>query len=258
MSEGRVRFSRDGAVGRIVFDNQASLNALTFDMWRQLGDICTEIAEDKSLRVVTLRGAGGKAFLAGTAIDGFLDFKSGADGVAYENEMDGYVGLVETLPMTTIAIVEGWAVGGGLALACACDLRIATTDAKFGSPLGRSIGNCLSARGYARLVAHLGVAQAKRVLLLGEMLTAQELLDLGLLLRVVEAGDLEDVLATVTARAAANAPLTSRVSKEAIRRLTYRALPDTDDLIAQVYGSHDFKTAVRDFLNKTPRTWTGS
>jgi enoyl-CoA hydratase len=258
MSEGRVRFSRDGAIGRIVFDNQASLNALTFDMWRQLGDICTDIAEDKTLRVVTLRGAGGKAFLAGTAIDGFLDFKSGADGVAYEHEMDGYVGLVETLPMTTIAIVEGWAVGGGLALACACDLRIATADAKFGSPLGRSIGNCLSARGYARLVAHLGVTQAKRVLLLGEMLTAQELLDLGLLLRVVEADALEETLAAVTERAAANAPLTSQVSKEAIRRLTYRALPDTDDLIAQVYGSRDFKAAVRDFLNKTPRTWTGS
>lgn len=258
MSEGQVRFSREGAVGHIVFDNQASLNALTFDMWHQLGQICTDLAKDDRLRVVTLRGAGGKAFLAGTAIDGFLAFESGQDGVDYEHEMDSYVGLVETLPMTTISIVEGWAVGGGLALSCACDLRIATLDSKFGSPLGRSIGNCLSSRGYTRLVANVGIAQAKRILLLGEMLTAQELLDLGALHQAVERDQLEDAVQRMIERAAANAPLTSRVSKQAIYRSTYRNLPNTDDLISQVYGSNDFKQAVRDFLEKKPRTWTGS
>lgn len=258
MSEGQVHFSREGEIGQIVFDNQASLNALTFDMWRQLGRICTDIAGDDTLRVVTLRGAGGKAFLAGTAIDGFLDFASGQDGVDYEHEMDGYVGLVETLPMTTVAIVEGWAVGGGLALSCACDLRIATTDSKFGSPLGRSIGNCLSARGYTRLVANVGIAQAKRILLLGEMLTAGELLNLGVLHHVVERDALDETVRRVIERAAGNAPLTSRVSKEAIYRSTYRNLPDTDDLIALIYGSNDFRQAVRDFLEKKPRAWTGS
>lgn len=258
MSEGQVHFTREGAIGRIVFDNQASLNALTFSMWRRLGEICREISEDDSLRVVTLRGAGGKAFLAGTAIDGFLEFKSGADGVAYEREMDEYVSLVETLPMTTIAVVEGWAVGGGLALSCACDLRIATTDAKFGSPLGRSIGNCLSASGYTRLVAHVGIAQAKRILLLGEMLTAQELFDLGLLLHVVERDALDETVEAVCKRAAENAPITSRASKTAIRRLIYAGRPDIDDLIEQVYGSNDFRMAVRNFLEKKPRIWTGS
>src|SRR5690606_7284322 len=94
VSEGQVHFSRDGALGRIVFDNPGALNALTFPMWRRLGEICTEIRDDSTLRVVTLRGAGGKAFLAGTAIDGFLAFTSGADGVAYEREMDSYVSLV--------------------------------------------------------------------------------------------------------------------------------------------------------------------
>ncbi len=258
MSERQVRFSREGVVGHIVFDNQSSLNALTFDMWRQLGQICTDIADDDTLRVVTLRGAGGKAFLAGTAIDGFLDFTSGQDGVEYEHEMDGYVGLVETLPMITVAVVEGWAVGGGLALSCACDLRIATTDAKFGSPLGRSIGNCLSARGYTRLVANVGIAQAKRILLLGEMLTAQELLQLGVLHHAVERDVLDETVQRVIERAAANAPLTSRVSKEAIYRSTYANLPDTDDLTSLVYGSNDFRQAVRDFLEKKPRTWTGT
>lgn len=258
MSDGQVHFSRDGAIGSIVFDNPSALNALTFQMWRRLGEICTEIRDDATLRVVTLRGAGGKAFLAGTAIDGFLDFKSGADGVAYEREMDSYVRLVETLPMITIAVIEGWAVGGGLALSCACDLRIATPDARFGSPLGRSIGNCLSSSGYARLVAHLGVAQAKRILLLGEMLTAQEMADLGLLLRVVEPEKLDEVVAAVCTRAAENAPITSQVSKEAMLRLIYAPAPDIDDLVERVYGSNDFRMAVRNFLDKKPRVWTGS
>jgi enoyl-CoA hydratase/carnithine racemase len=257
MSEGRVHYTRDGHTGRIVFDNQGALNALTFDMWRELGDICREIATDTSLRVVTLRGAGGKAFVSGTEIDGFLGFESGEDGVAYERKMDEYIGLVETLPMPTLAIVDGWAVGGGIALSFACDFRVATTGARFGSPIGRSIGNCLSAKGYARLVAHVGVTQAKRILLLGEMLTAQELLELGLLQRVVEPEELDEAAAAICERAAANAPLTSRASKEAIRRTIYANVPDIDDLIRLVYGSNDFKTGVRQFLEKKPRLWTG-
>jgi enoyl-CoA hydratase/carnithine racemase len=258
MSEGRVRFSREGAIGRIVFDNQGALNALTFDMWRELGRLCGELAQDKSLRVVTLRGAGGKAFLAGTDISGFLEFTSGKDGVAYEHEMDSYVSAVEALPMTTIAIVEGWAVGGGLALSFACDLRIATPDARFGSPLGRSIGNMLSASGYTRLVSHVGIAQAKRILLLGEMVGAEELHALGQIHRLASRETLEEVVEAMCKRASENAPLTSRASKEAIRRLVYAKKPDIDDLIEGVYGSADFKMGVRNFLDKKDREWTGS
>jgi enoyl-CoA hydratase/carnithine racemase len=257
VSEGKVVFSRDGQIGQILFDNQASLNALSFAMWRQLGEICAQIATDRSLRVVVLRGAGGKAFLAGTEIDDFLTFEDGKRGVAYEAEMDGYVGAVEALPQITIAAVQGWAVGGGLALSCACDLRIATPDSKFGSPLGRSIGNCLSNRGYARLAAHLGIAQAKRLLLLGEMISAGELHSLGVLHKVVEADDFEAALEAMSQRAAGNAPLTSEVSKTALRRLVYANLPDTDDLTERVYGSQDFQNGVRSFLNKEKRVWTG-
>jgi len=257
MSDGQVLYTRDGHAGHIVFDNQAALNALSLDMWQSLGEICREIAPDPSLRVVTLRGAGGKSFVSGTDISGFLSFESGDDGVAYERKMDECIGLVEALPMPTLAIVEGWAVGGGIALSFACDFRVATTQSRFGSPIGRSIGNCLSAKGYARLVGHVGVTQAKRILLLGEMLTAQELLDLGLLQRVVEPEELDAAAAAICERAAANAPLTSRSSKEAIRRLVYANTPDIDDLIRLVYGSQDFKSGVRQFLDKQPRTWTG-
>lgn len=258
MTDGRVIFSREGPVGQILFDNQASLNALSFKMWRELGDICAAIADDTSLRVVVLRGAGGKAFLAGTEIDDFQAFENGARGVAYEAEMDGYVGAVEALPQITIAAVQGWAVGGGMALACSCDLRIATPESKFGSPLGRSIGNCLSSKGYARLATHLGIAQAKRVLLLGEMITAAELQAFGFIHKVVDASAFEDTLAAMCKRAGENAPITSQVSKTALWRLIYANLPNTDDLTERTYGSADFKLGVRAFLAKDKtRNWTG-
>lgn len=258
MSERQVTFSRDGQIGQIVFDNQGSLNAMSFSMWRQLGEICDSISQDSSLRVVVLRGAGGKAFVAGTEIDEFLTFEDGKRGVAYEAEMDGYAAAVELLPQITIAAVEGWAVGGGLNLAFACDLRIATPEAKFGAPIGRSIGNSLSNNAYARLAAHAGVSQAKRMLLLGEMVGAGELLALGAVHKVAEAAAFEQALAEMVTRAAENAPITSQVTKTALWRLIYANLPDIDDLTERAYGSADFKHGVRSFVAKEKtRNWTG-
>jgi enoyl-CoA hydratase len=257
VSEGRLIYHKDGVVGRIVFDNPSALNALTWSMWKELGRVCEDIARDASLRVVTLRGAGGKAFLSGTDIGGFLSFETGQDGVEYEREMDRYISAVEALPFPTLAIVEGWAVGGGVALSGACDFRIAATTAKFGSPLGRTIGNCLSAKGYARLVRLVGVAQAKRMLMLGEIVPAAELKALGVLLDVVEPDDIDDAAAVLCERLAHMAPLTLKATKEAMRRQTYASVPDIDDLIAEVYGSEDFRNGVRRFVNKDKPLWKG-
>lgn len=259
MAEGRVIFSREGSVGQILFDNEASLNALSFKMWRELGTICAEIAQDRSLRVVVFRGAGGKAFVAGTEIDDFLTFEDGARGVAYEAEVGSYVDAVEALPQITIAAVQGWAVGGGLAISCACDLRIATPDSKFGSPLGRTIGNCLSSKGYARLAAHVGIAQAKRILLLGDMIAATELHALGVIHKLAEADAFDEAVAAMCKRASENAPITSQVTKTALWRIVYANLPNTDDLTERTYGSADFRHGVRAFVAKDKsRTWTGS
>jgi enoyl-CoA hydratase len=257
MSEGKLIYEKHGNVGRIIFDHPAAYNALTMTMWRDLADACTEIAKDREVRVVTMRGAGGKAFISGTDISGFLSFESGQDGIVYEREMDRCMGTIEALPQPTIAVVDGWAVGGGLAISFACDFRIAAKNAKFGSPLARTIGNCLSIKGYARLVANAGIAQAKRMLLLGEMPTAAELHALGLVHRAVEPEELDATAAEFTEKLASHAPLTIHASKEAIRRLTYANLPNIDDLVELVYGSDDFRTAVRNFLDKQPTEWAG-
>jgi enoyl-CoA hydratase/carnithine racemase len=255
--DGQVRYRQDGPVGHILFDRPAAFNALTWSMWRELGAVCARIAADPSVRVVTLRGAGGKAFVSGTDIAGFQAFTSGSEGVAYEAEMDSYVGAVETLPQPTIAIIDGWAVGGGLALSFACDFRIAAAGARFGSPLAKTIGNCLSARGYQRLVQHVGIAMAKRLLLAAEIVPAAELKAQGLINDLVEPGDLDAAVALLCDKLVACAPLTQRVSKDAIHRLSTMQTPDISDLIATIYGSEDFAAGVRGFLSKTPPEWRG-
>jgi enoyl-CoA hydratase/carnithine racemase len=231
-------------------------------MWRELRDLCVALATDRAVRVVTFRGTGGKAFVSGTDISHFRDFSSGRDGIVYEQEIDAAMGAIDALPMTTVAVIEGWAVGGGLNILSACDFRIATADARFGSPLGRTIGNCLSMSSYARIAGAVGIPAAKRMLLLGEILTAQELLSSGVLYKIVAPAELDAAVVDICERAAANAPLTTKATKEAIRRMTRDGLPNIDDLIELVYGSEDFKRGVRAFLEKTskhePPDWTGS
>jgi enoyl-CoA hydratase/carnithine racemase len=260
MSEARLIYNKVGPVAQILFDNPSAHNALTHEMWCSLRDTCRQIAQDPSVRVVTFRGVGGKAFISGTDISGFSGFTSGSDGIAYERHIDECMAAVDALPMTTIAVIEGWAVGGGLNIFSAADFRIATPNARFASPLGRTIGNCLSMSSCARIAAAIGVATAKRMLLLGEVIAAQELLAKGVLYKVAEPAELDATVDALCQLAIPNAPLTTRASKEMIRRLAYANLPNVDDLIAQVYGSDDFKRGVQNFLakNKSTPQWSGS
>ncbi|MBY9061387.1 enoyl-CoA hydratase/isomerase family protein [Sphingomonas yunnanensis] len=254
-----VVVTRDGAAVHVRFDNPAAHNALTGAMWLALRDAAYAIADDPSVRVVTFRGTGGKAFISGTDITKFADYAEGAQGVAYEREIDECMGAVDAIPCTTIAVVEGWAVGGGLNISSACDFRLATPDARFGSPIGRTIGNCLSASSVARIGAAVGVAVARRMVLLGEIVGAEELRANGFLLKVVEREALDAEVAALCARAAENAPLTTRATKETLRQMTFDGLPDIEPLIAEVYGSADFRRGVADFLSKTRRVpeWRG-
>ena len=256
--DGKLEYEKVGHVGRITFNRPQALNALTAQMWADLGRVAKEVAADKDVRVVTLRGAGGKAFLSGTDIAGFLKFQDGKDGLAYEARMDEYISAVEAIPQPVIAVIEGYAVGGGLALTAAADFRIATPSAKFGSPLGRTIGNCLSAKSYARAVGLVGQAQAKRMLILGEMIPASEMMGLGLLNAIAEPEDLDATVQAMCDKLASQAPLTLRANKEAIRRLTYRALPDMNDIVETIYGSNDFRMGVRHFMEKKKPEWTGT
>ena len=247
MSDGEVRYGRDGEIATVIFDRPAARNAMTWRMYEQLGEACAQIRREDGLRVAVFRGAGGKAFIAGTDIAQFRAFRGGDDGIAYEEKMEAILAGVETLPVPTLAVIEGFAIGGGLAIAAACDLRIATPGSR----------NCLSIANYARLVAALGASRAKRMLLLAENLSAEEALAAGFLGEIVEAGDLERRVGELCSSLAQHAPITMRVSKEAIARLLHAGLPQGDDLVRACYGSDDFRRGVEAFVDKREPRWTG-
>jgi enoyl-CoA hydratase len=257
MSDGEVRYSRDGDVATVIFDRPAARNAMTWRMYEQLGEACARIRSEEGLRVAVFRGAGGKAFVAGTDIAQFQAFRGAEDGIAYETKMEGYLSGLETLPLPTLAVIEGFAIGGGLAIAAACDLRIATPGSRFGVPIARTLGNCLSVANYVRLVAGFGTARAKRMLLLAENLSVEDALASGFLSELVEPADLDRRVAELTTRLTQHAPVTMRVSKEAIRRIVQAGLPDGDDLVRICYGSDDFRIGVTAFVEKRAPQWSG-
>lgn len=258
MSEGQVSLTLADGVASILIDRPQARNAMTWAMYDGLADICRQLAADPAVRVACIRGAGGEAFVAGTDIEQFRAFKDGEDGIAYEKVIDERIALIESLPMPTIAIVDGWAIGGGIAISAACDFRIATPKSAFGVPIARTLGNCLSPANVARLVAGFGVARAKRMLLLAETISADEALACGFVTQVVEAAQLDEAVAAMCKRLARHAPVTMRVSKEAIHRVVRESVPEGADLIRAAYGSRDFKIGVQAFLDKSSPQWSGS
>jgi enoyl-CoA hydratase len=246
-----------GNVAHITFDHVTARNAMTVPMYQRLKSICLELSQNPVVRVAILRGAGGKSFVSGSDIAQFANFQNGGDGVRYEEGIDSYLAPLATLPIPTIVVIDGMAVGGGLAIASCCDFRISTPDAKFGVPIAKTLGNCLSAGNIAWLVAHLNINIVKRMLLLAEMISAQELLKQGYLFATydqdqlgLEADKLADRLSTL-------APITQKSSKLVLARLIKNRLPDCNDLISETYGSADFKNGVAAFLNGKSPTWSG-
>lgn len=253
---GRVHFEKSGAVASVLFDRVEARNAMTWEMYAQLADACRRISDDQEIRVALFRGAGGN-FAAGTDISQFTEFAGGESGIAYERRIEASIELIEKIPKPVIAIVEGSCVGGGLIIASACDLRIAATGARFGVPIARTLGNCLSPFNVARLLAHFGPARTKRILLFAELLSAEEALNCGFVARIADVAELERIGEELTARVSTQAPITMAAAKEMTRRIGATNVPDCDDLIRQVYGSEDFKEGVAAFLAKRAPHWRG-
>ena len=257
-ADGQVTLRVEGAIAHITFDRPAARNAMTWAMYEGLADACAQINQSTSVRVAVLRGAGGAAFIAGTDISQFHSFTSGDDGIAYEEKVDRYVATLEHLRVPSLAVVEGYAVGGGLALANACDIRIAAAGARFGAPIARTLGNCLSAANLRRLCTTLGVSWVKRMLLMAEMPTAEMLQACGYLEAVVPQSGLDAEVDRICGRLLGHAPITMAVTRETLRRLAVTPQPDISDLIRQCYGSGDFRRGVEAFADKSKAAWQGN
>ncbi|MBP6406154.1 MAG: enoyl-CoA hydratase/isomerase family protein [Ramlibacter sp.] len=257
MSDGTVDLGVEGGVASVTFNRPEARNAMTWAMYEQLQAICEQLRADASVRVVRFQGAGGEAFVAGTDIAQFQTFTTGDDGVDYERRIDAAIALLESLPMPAVAVVQGWCVGGGLAIATACDFRIATPAAKFGVPIARTLGNCLSIANVARLVAAFGRPRVQRLLMLADLIAADEARACGYLLDVVPAEEIEAAAQQLCARLAGMAPVTQQVGKQTLLRLLRRELPEAEDLIRRCYGSDDFREGVQAFVAKRAPQWRG-
>jgi enoyl-CoA hydratase/carnithine racemase len=248
---------RDGPVLQVTFNRPQAHNALTFDMYEGLHDACVTADSDPEIRVLVVRGAGGKAFVSGTDIAQFAEF-DGADGVKYEERITRVVRRLEDTAVPTVAAIDGYCVGGGLALAAACDLRIATRASRFGIPIARTLGNCLSMDTIALLVSHLGRSRALDMLLRARLLSAEEAGAAGFVTQLADdAAGLDAALGDTVTALASHAPLTMWASKQMLTRLRRAGLPDGDDIVERVYGSADFHGAVAAFAAKERPTWKG-
>jgi enoyl-CoA hydratase/carnithine racemase len=253
-----ILVSREGAVLTVTFNRPAARNALTWGMYERLTRACEEVDADDAIRVLVLRGAGGRAFVSGTDIGQFPAFTGAADGLAYERDGDRRIGRLEAVRKPVIAQIQGVAVGAGLRIAAACDLRIATPDARFGAPIARTLGNCLSAAAYARLVDLLGPSQVMGLLATARLLGAEEARAAGFVHEIVAPEAIDTHVQALARDVAGFAPITIRVTKEAIRRIrAARPVPDMEDLIAETYDSADFREGVRAFLEKCTPEWRG-
>lgn len=256
-SSAELLVQRQGPVLTVTFNRPAQRNAMTWAMYDGLYEACERADTDDGVRVLALRGAGEEAFVAGTDIRQFAEFTDGNDGVQYERKISRVLDRLEDVNVPTVAAIRGYCVGAGLAIAAVCDLRLATPDARFGIPIARTLGNCLSMPTYALLVRHLGPARTLDLLLNARFYSGQEAHSLGFVAEATD--DLDGALRRTVERLITHAPLTMWATKEAVRRLGRSAGTglNGDDIVARVYGSDDFRAAVRAFTTKQTTTWTG-
>ena len=256
--QDHVLVTRDGPIVTLTFNRPQARNAMTWEMYRRLNDTCDEVDGDDSVRVLVLKGAGGKAFVAGTDIGQFSSFEGAEDGLRYERDGDQRSGRIGRVRKPVIAQIQGYAVGGGLGIAAGADLRVATPDSQFGAPIARTLGNCLSMQAYARYLDLFGPSRLKEMIFTARLLSAAEALAAGFVHEIVAAEAIEARVAALAQTIASHAPITLWVTKEAVRRIqAARAVPDGDDLIAATYGSADFREGVRAFGEKRAPRWTG-
>ncbi len=251
---------RRGAIVWITFNRPQARNALTWNMYDRLEQACHDVNADRGVRAVVLTGAGGQAFVAGTDIGQFRAFKTEQDALDYEARGNMIMRTLESVRVPTLAAIAGPCTGAGAAIAACCDLRVGSPSARFGFPIARTLGNCLSMTNYTRAAALVGFARLKDLIMRARLMDAREMLACGLLSEVTP--DEESLLTRAQSLAeevASLAPLTLWATKEALRRVRDTMMPEgaDSDLIIACYTSRDFKEGVEAFLAKRKPHWMG-
>ncbi len=260
MSTAETIFQIEPPLAVLTLNRPKARNAMTWAMYEGLVAACGAVEGDDAVRVFVIRGAGGRAFSAGTDISQFLEFREPEDSVRYEERIGEVLGTLERVTKPTIAEVSGVAAGAGCGIALTCDLRVATPESTFGIPVARTLGNCVPAAAFSRLVELIGAGRATDILFTGRLVDAAEAQSIGLVNRVAPADVISETVRDLALEIAANAPLTVRGVKEMGRRLAARrrlAGADASDVMQACYTSADFREGVAAFLAKRRPHWTG-
>jgi enoyl-CoA hydratase/carnithine racemase len=241
----------------VVFNRPQARNALTWPMYEGLRAAAEQADADSDVQILVIRGAGTGAFAAGTDIHQFAGLSTGSAGLAYESRIAALINRLEEVTVPTVAAVSGHCVGAGLAIAAACDLRLATQSAKFGLPIARTLGICLSMNTYSLLRDRLGSSRLMDMILRGHILSGQAAHDSGFVSALCTDDQLDALVAETNQTLLGHAPLTMWAVSEAMLRLRRANLPDGDDIVERVFGSNDFRAGIQAFDRKEHVTWVG-
>jgi enoyl-CoA hydratase/carnithine racemase len=256
----RILSRKEGAVGWLIFNNPERRNAVSLDMWEAIPSVLAEFETDPEVRLVVLAGAGDKAFVSGADISQFESQRAGAEAVQhYEEIAEGAQRRLQTFDKPVLAMIRGYCLGAGLNIANVCDLRIASDDSRFGIPAAR-MGLGYRASSMKNLLDTVGAANAREIMITGRQFTAAEAKEMGLLHRVVPAGDLEKATREYSEMISANAPLTMRTAKRMLRELLKK---DYDAALLkkwmkECFDSADYTEGRKAFMEKRKPVFKGS
>lgn len=253
-ADGRILSAVEGACGRLVLNNPERRNALSRAMFEAGGDVVAAMAEDPAVRLLVIEGAGGRAFAAGADISRFDEERATPEDVrAYQASTERFYGGLARFPKPTIAKIHGYCIGGGLALALNCDMRIAEDGARFAIPAAR-LGLGYGHDGVRTLIALVGPSVAMEIFATARQFTAAEARDMGLINHVSAPGDLDAYVADYARRIAENAPMTIAAVKAAVLARTPEEEAAVDRMVAACFASDDYAEGRRAFLEKrSPR-----
>jgi len=253
---------KEGGVGYLIFNNPDRHNAVSLEMWETASFYLDEFAKDKSVRVVVLTGAGGKAFVSGADISKFESERASKEAIdRYNVAVDRANTAIYEFPKPTIAMIRGYCIGGGVGLALCCDIRICSDNSKFGVPAAK-LGLGYGYKGVKKLVDVVGPAYAKEIFFTARHFTATEAHQMGLVNSVLPEADLEAYVRNMAQTISENAPLTVNSVKfivgQALAHESQKDLKACDALVSQCFASQDYTEGRRAFMEKRKPDFTGS
>jgi len=256
-----IHVEQDGAIATVTLSNPEKLNAITVAMWRELARVMNDLSAREELRCVVLRGAGEKAFASGADIEEFARERDNVEqGKRYHRQdVFGALKAVDECRHPTLAMIRGPCVGGGLEIACMCDLRIAGVSGRFGVPINR-LGFAIAYDELAALLPLIGRAAALEILVEGRVWDAQEAYEKGLLSRVVPEERLTAEVEAAARRISEGAPLVNRLHKRMVRRLAPLPVALTDAEIEEnfaYFNTEDYRIGYDAFLKKKKPGFVG-